>query len=159
MGRPRKAAEINRAPFDAEATLSGPEVKEMLREKRLENEERTEKYRTLKTIRELLQTPIVVKDFPVQELKGITPEAGDWGVSYYFPVAKDAEGKTVPTYVDAPVTDRQRQLCERKAEIFAKLGKAYYVYTGNTVISAEKFRASLDAMGDDMMREGQIVTL
>lgn len=151
--------ELNRAPFDAEATLAEPAMKEMLREKRLEDTERAERYKTLATIRELMATPIVVKDYPVPEFKNITPEASDWGVSYYFPVARDSEGRTMPTYVDAPVTARQRALCEKKAEIMAKAGKVYFVYTGNTVISAERFKESLDAMGEDMMREGQIVTL
>lgn len=160
MSRPRKIADtIAQEPFNAEATLDGAATKEVLREKRIENAEAKFRFNTIKNLRELMQSPINIKNYPVHEFKAISLEPSDWGVSYFFPVAKAADGSLVPTYVDAPTSKRQLALCERKAEIMKELGKTYLVFQENNLITGENIRQELAARGESMIREGHIVTL
>lgn len=156
MGRPRKAAMINAEPFDADATIDGHAIKQVARERRFDAEENP--FKTIKSLRELLQSAITIKNYPVQQFKSLSQEPSDWGVAYYFPVAKDDSGKVVATYVDEPKSDRQIKLCAKKSEVMEKLGLRYLVFRHESLISSEMLSQQM-ASGESMINEGQIVSL
>ncbi len=127
----------------AEIALAGEEVREVLREKRLENIQVEQKMKSLSILRELLRTPIIIQNYTVHEFKAMSQNNTDWVVSYFFPVAKNEKGETVPTYVDSPLNDRQRAVCEKKAEIMRGLGRRYIVVENNNHLTSEQIRRDL----------------
>ncbi len=153
----KKADVIKRAPFDAEASVNGNSIKELARERAFDRADDGAKI--IKTLRDLTSSAITVKNYPVQEFKALSAEPSDWGVSYYFPVAKDESGKTVPTFVDAPENKRQTALCQKKAAVMEKLGRRYLVFKQENLITADMLNATIQASSETMINEGHIVSL
>lgn len=140
-GRPSKADILAREPFDAEATISGEMVGAIAKESAFERVETA--FKVVKHLREELDSGLFHMNYPVHAFKELSNEPGDWCVSYMFPIAQDEEGKTIPTYIDAPKTKRQLELCKKKANVMKKLGLRYMVFREEALIKNEEFSDEL----------------
>ena len=134
MGRPRKSQTIIREPFDAESTIDGKALKEIAKEAAIEASEKRAKYDTIKNLNAFTKSTFYLLNHLIHEFKGLSPEASDWYVSIYYPTSKDG-----PVYIDFPKTDRQKRLCEKKAEVMKKLKNKYLVFLPDEMPTEERF--------------------
>lgn len=122
MGRPRKNAQvITREPFDAEATIDGSTIKEVVREAKIEKAERS--FEVIKSLNQFTKSTLYHLNYMIHEFKKLSPEPSDWVVSLYYPAADGG-----PVFVDFPRTERQFDLCEKKFEIMKAKNKRYLVF-------------------------------
>lgn len=159
MGRPRKnkdaAFVVRKEPFDAESTVEGNALKEIARERAFDREE--VKYEEIANLRDLLKSAVVVRNYPMAELKPLSIEPMDWGVTYFFPISRDETGKVAPTYVDEPKSKRQWEVCRKKAEYMKSKGYRYFILKGQDTINREV--ADRIVSGDSMVNESHVEAL
>ena len=150
----QNAEMIAKNPLDSEAAniaVEGAMLKQVVREKAIDE---LDKSIVLTGLGKFARESLSVKNFPIRELQQFSLEPSDWGVSFYFPVAKDERGNIVPTYVDAPQTKRQIEVCKKKAKWFEAKGLRYFVILPDERITPENIRAmvspgSMDSMTND----------